>query len=98
MPEYINREALIDRLRPYYFKHNKLEESDDIILAKDDTLATVISEIREMPADNVVDIKTLTPCDVCAYNPPSSFGQKPCFMCTAQARDWGESRKGKCQN
>lgn len=24
-----------------------------------------------------------SPCDLCAYNPPSSFGGKPCAMCPA---------------
>lgn len=27
----------------------------------------------------------LTPCDLCRYNPPSSFGGKPCCMCPAEA-------------
>lgn len=25
----------------------------------------------------------LTPCDVCMYNPPSSMGGKPCYICPA---------------
>lgn len=29
--------------------------------------------------------KKLTPCDVCRYNPPSSFGGKPCTMCPADS-------------
>jgi len=28
----------------------------------------------------------LTPCDLCMYNPPSSFGGKPCVMCSATSR------------
>lgn len=30
--------------------------------------------------------KYLDPCDVCIYNPPSSMGGKPCFMCPASGR------------
>ena len=33
-----------------------------------------------------VEVKSLTPCDVCAYNPPSSSDGKPCCMCPAMAR------------
>lgn len=25
----------------------------------------------------------MTPCDLCMHNPPSSLGEKPCFMCPA---------------
>lgn len=28
----------------------------------------------------------LTPCDACVYDPPSSFGGKPCAFCVAQGR------------
>ena len=27
-----------------------------------------------------------TPCDLCRYNLPSSFGEKPCSMCPAEGR------------
>ena len=37
--------------------------------------------------DNNVPTKAqnepLTPCDVCMYNPPSSMGGKPCYICPA---------------
>ena len=28
----------------------------------------------------------LSPCDCCSFNPPSSFGGKPCCACPAQAK------------
>ena len=28
----------------------------------------------------------LTPCDLCLYDPPSSFGGKPCSICPAVRR------------
>ena len=27
-----------------------------------------------------------TPCDLCRYNPPSSFNDKPCTLCVAERR------------
>ena len=30
-----------------------------------------------------VEVKGLSPCGVCAYNPPSSFDGKPCALCPA---------------
>lgn len=32
------------------------------------------------------EIKQLTPCDVCAYDPPSSCDGKPCTICPAMAK------------
>lgn len=32
---------------------------------------------------DVVETANLTPCDLCAYNPPSSGDGKPCCMCPA---------------
>ena len=32
----------------------------------------------------------LTPCDLCKYNPPSSFDGKPCGMCPAQIKQRSE--------
>ena len=28
-----------------------------------------------------------SPCDLCSYNPPSSFDGKPCTMCPASAKE-----------
>lgn len=34
--------------------------------------------------------KRKTPCDLCAYNPPSSCDGKPCTMCPACAKEDAE--------
>lgn len=34
--------------------------------------------------------KRKSPCDLCAYNPPSSFDGKPCTMCPACAKEDAE--------
>ena len=34
--------------------------------------------IRRLPTADI------SPCDVCAYNPPSSGDNKPCTMCVAE--------------
>lgn len=36
------------------------------------------------------EMKQLTPCDVCAYNPPSSGDGKPCTICPATAKMGGK--------
>lgn len=36
----------------------------------------LLEEIRQRPRE-------ANPCDLCAYNPPSSLGGKPCFACPA---------------
>ena len=28
----------------------------------------------------------IVPCDLCKFNPPSSFGNKPCSVCPAQGK------------
>lgn len=33
---------------------------------------------------------SLTPCDLCTYNPPSSCDGKPCTMCPACAKEDAE--------
>ena len=35
------------------------------------------------------EMKKLTPCDVCAYDPPSSLDGKPCVFCPAMAKREG---------
>ena len=37
----------------------------------------------------------LTPCDLCIYNPPSSFDEKPCCMCPAESRPTEGEADGK---
>lgn len=67
MADYINRQKLIGALRPYYFKHSKLELSGDIILAKDDTLSDILSEIQEQPRANVLDFLEIARCRNCRH-------------------------------
>lgn len=38
--------------------------------------------MARVPADY-----SLTICDFCMFNPPSSFGGKPCTMCPAELRE-----------
>ena len=35
----------------------------------------------------MTNMKYITPCDLCRYDPPSSSDNKPCSMCPASARD-----------
>ena len=39
---------------------------------------------------DVQEVKHLSPCDVCKYNPPSSGDGKPCLMCPACASEGGD--------
>lgn len=92
--DYISREDVLDKIdyiRDKYTKQPNRRNKVDQFWA--DTLRYLERAVRNCKSTELVDIKTLTPCDVCAYNPPSSFGQKPCFICGAQARDWGEEEK-----
>lgn len=50
----------------------------------------VASEVLEQVLFDIQHFPTLTPqneplspCDVCMYNPPSSMGGKPCYICPA---------------
>lgn len=47
--------------------------------------ATAIIYVSEFVCEEMKKIPTadLTPCDVCAYNPPSSCDGKPCTVCPA---------------
>ena len=40
---------------------------------------------RDLPTVDLAEEKHTTPCDLCVYNLPSSFGGKPCGYCPAQA-------------
>lgn len=48
--------------------------------------AEALSIIDMQPTADIVEVKNLTPCDACAYNPPSSCDGKPCTMCPAMAK------------
>ena len=45
-------------------------------------LDQVLHDIQAMPTLTPPN-EPLTPCDVCMYNPPSSMGGKPCYICPA---------------
>lgn len=32
----------------------------------------------------------MTPCDLCAFSPPSSLGEKPCHVCPAERKKGAE--------
>lgn len=65
-----------------------------------DTATTFVNNIPDADVAPVCEIKNLqkevkhlkhklahlTPCDACVYDPPSSFGGKPCAFCVAQGR------------
>lgn len=70
MPEYIEREAAIKVLNSEGITKNMRAHR----------------KLLAIPAADVVEVSGVTPCDVCAYNPPSSCDGKPCCMCPATAR------------
>ena len=45
-----------------------------------------LERLKDEIAEKDAEISNLTPCDVCAYNPPSSFDGKPCCVCPATAK------------
>jgi hypothetical protein len=46
------------------------------------SLRNLLMCIKNAPAVEVPK----TPCDLCRYNPPSSFSDKPCTICVAERR------------
>ena len=65
-------------------------------------LGTTPDRLRELAkADRggrvVVLDERKTPCDLCAYNPPSSLNGKPCSMCPATAKEAEEALGGGVQ-
>lgn len=45
-----------------------------------------IDDLCNETAQDVQDVRHLTPCDMCKYNPPSSGDEKPCCLCPASAK------------
>ena len=37
--------------------------------------------------EKILTQDSISPCDVCKYNPPSSTDGKPCTMCPAEGRE-----------
>lgn len=49
-------------------------------------LAEENQELKKQLAEAETQKEHLTPCDVCAYDPPSSFDGKPCSLCPAKGK------------
>lgn len=50
-----------------------------------DTNVRLVEEIERIQAKTSQE-QPNTPCDLCAYDPPSSLDGKPCTMCPAMSR------------
>ena len=50
-----------------------------------------INVVRGAPTFEAVPVVQGSPCDLCRYAPPSSFDGKPCAMCPAEAKIWGNT-------
>lgn len=61
---------------------SSVDSSGDVLVS----IADVRRALSQTPTADVVELQGLTPCDVCAYNPPSSGDGKPCTMCPARAK------------
>ena len=85
MAEYIEREALIQHMQEC-----KGDSAFNIMAT-----GYAYAFIKKAPAADVVEVSELTPCDVCAFNPPSCMDGKPCTLCPAQAKMDGERGKEK---
>ena len=51
------------------------------------TVSELCTRLREAEARAEKKIKQLTPCDRCAYDPPSSGDGKPCSFCPASRKE-----------
>lgn len=51
------------------------------------TVSELCTRLREAEARAEKKIKQLTPCDRCAYDPPSSGDGKPCSFCPASKKE-----------
>lgn len=51
----------------------------------------VLVAINDAPTIDAVPVVQGSPCDLCRYAPPSSFDGKPCAMCPASAKIWGNT-------
>lgn len=51
------------------------------------TVSELCTRLREAEARAEKKIKQLTPCDMCAYDPPSSGDGKPCSFCPASKKE-----------
>lgn len=73
--DLISRQAAIDAIcKDCYFY--------DVCYEADNERCKDIAKLRDFPPAQSAQ----TPCDLCAYNPPSSGDGKPCSMCPASAK------------
>lgn len=76
-------------------------ESDKVRHKQDSARNTplTLDELRQMDGEPVWVVldERKTPCDLCAYNPPSSLDGKPCSMCPATAKEAEEALGGGVQ-
>lgn len=73
MSRYIDADAAIKRFEELHGNEN--------ILLNSYNADWIVSFIEGQPTAH------LLPCDVCAYNPPSSGDGKPCSMCPAVKKE-----------
>ena len=67
-------------------RYNRLlAEALDRLAEYEDT-ALSPEEVLELLRRNLQAVKPVGPCDLCIYNPPSSFDGKPCSLCPACGR------------
>ena len=80
MGDYIERQAAIDRLQSLGYE----DWNQGVMTSWADAFLECADIIGELPAADVVERKTGTPCDLCRHNPPSSGDGKPCSYCPAE--------------
>ena len=71
MAEYIERDVLLSIFNA---------KADMAVGTPKEVFFSVVKMVNLLPAAKI------TPCDVCAYNPPSSGDGKPCTICPAMAK------------
>lgn len=86
MSRYIDADKLMIKLSNVYVDLNKNMSSGE-------ALAYLGAFILDAPTADVQDVRHLTPCDVCKYNPPSSNDGKPCSICPACTKMDEEEQK-----
>lgn len=78
--DLISRVALIKSIQAIQSKGVFFQDGVNAALEKAEDAPAVETQGR---------VANKTPCDLCMYDPPSSFGGKPCSMCPACAKTGG---------
>ena len=82
--DLISRKNIIKLIRKKYKLENPITKHGTFIMFD------LIRDIENMETANTERSReNKTPCDLCMYDPPSSFGGKPCSMCPACAKMGG---------